>query len=137
MNGNQPAGWYSDPTGRYSARYWDGQQWSNQANSGGTNITDEVPAEMLTVQPVPGSEVKAATPPPPAAQPSVHVTQEAPQRSAFGAILAVIAVIAVVVILALVIPRLGNGDETDTTDPVTTEAPAETEPPATEAPASQ
>jgi DNA polymerase-3 subunit epsilon len=36
-----PAGWYPDPTGRYTYRYWNGQQWSEHASPGdGSTIID-------------------------------------------------------------------------------------------------
>jgi hypothetical protein len=34
-----PAGWYADPTGEASLRYWDGHQWTSSTNSN----TDVVP----------------------------------------------------------------------------------------------
>ncbi len=58
-------GWYRDPTGRYTSRYWDGQQWTNQVNSGGANAVDEAPSEMRFVPPAPGTETAAAPPAPP------------------------------------------------------------------------
>jgi hypothetical protein len=36
------AGWYSDPTGRYEARYWDGQKWTKHVSHYGAVGTDPV-----------------------------------------------------------------------------------------------
>ena len=68
-----PANWYRDPTGRYNIRYWDGQQWTDQANSGGSNAVDPVPENIRYVAPAPGTEV-AHTPAAPA--PSQPTMQE-------------------------------------------------------------
>jgi DNA polymerase-3 subunit epsilon len=36
-----PAGWYGDPTGRFTYRYWTGQTWTPHASPGdGSTITD-------------------------------------------------------------------------------------------------
>jgi Protein of unknown function (DUF2510) len=35
-----PAGWYSDPSGRFELRYWDGSQWSEHVSRGGQQFTD-------------------------------------------------------------------------------------------------
>ena len=37
-----PAGWYADPTGEASLRYWDGRQWTPSTNSN----TDAIPAAL-------------------------------------------------------------------------------------------
>jgi hypothetical protein len=40
-------GWYTDPTGRFYLRHWDGAQWGSdvRATPGGTVRTDSIPAE--------------------------------------------------------------------------------------------
>jgi hypothetical protein len=35
-----PAGWYSDPSGRFELRYWDGGQWTEHVARGGAQYTD-------------------------------------------------------------------------------------------------
>ena len=35
-------GWYSDPTGRFERRYWDGHTWTKHVRAGGVPATDEV-----------------------------------------------------------------------------------------------
>ena len=35
-------GWYSDPTGRYEARYWDGQKWTKHVSHYGATGTDPI-----------------------------------------------------------------------------------------------
>jgi hypothetical protein len=35
-----PAGWYSDPSGRYELRYWDGTAWTEHVARGGQQYTD-------------------------------------------------------------------------------------------------
>lgn len=35
-----PAGWYSDPSGRYELRYWDGSAWTEHVSRAGQQYTD-------------------------------------------------------------------------------------------------
>lgn len=35
-----PAGWYSDPSGRYELRYWDGTEWTEHVSRAGQQYTD-------------------------------------------------------------------------------------------------
>jgi hypothetical protein len=35
-----PAGWYSDPSGRFELRYWDGNGWTEHVARGGQQSTD-------------------------------------------------------------------------------------------------
>jgi DNA polymerase-3 subunit epsilon len=36
-----PAGWYADPVGRFTYRYWTGQSWTQHASPGdGSTVTD-------------------------------------------------------------------------------------------------
>ncbi len=124
MSAPPAAGWYRDPTGKYSSRYWDGSQWSSQVNSGGSNAVDAVSDDIRFVPPAPGTEVQRAAAAPPA--PSMQVTQSAP-RSSVGTIVAIVlGIIAIILVIAVLLNL--SGDETDPTTPAT-------EPPATEAPA--
>ena len=36
-----PAGWYSDPSGRYELRYWDGTAWTEHVARNGQQFTDQ------------------------------------------------------------------------------------------------
>ncbi len=56
MAGQTPAGWYSDPAGRYENRYWDGDQWTEHVASAGVASTDPL-------EPVAEPVVQAATVP--------------------------------------------------------------------------
>lgn len=119
------AGWYSDPTGRYLYRYWNGGQWTDQVSTGGSNSgIDPGPLDpaVATTPPAPGSAapVAAAAAPQPAVQ--VTTTQS---RSPVGAIVAgVLAVIAIIAIVA-VLANSGDDSETTPTDPPATQ-PTET-----------
>lgn len=35
-----PAGWYSDPSGRFELRYWDGSAWTEHVSRAGQQYTD-------------------------------------------------------------------------------------------------
>ena len=37
-----PAGWHSDPTGRFEQRYWDGQGWTAHVVRGGVQASDPI-----------------------------------------------------------------------------------------------
>jgi len=39
-----PPGWYSDPSGRYAQRYWDGQKWESAVRNGLDVTQDPIPA---------------------------------------------------------------------------------------------
>ena len=122
------AGWYRDPTGHHTIRYWDGQQWSDQANSGGANAIDPVPADVRYVQPAPGTQVQPAAPAAPAPAP-LQVTQQSAPSSVGTVVAVVLSVVAVLLVLVVLLTQ-GGDDETDTSEPpVTTEAPAVTEAP--------
>lgn len=105
-------GWYSDPTGRYMYRYWNGTQWTSQTNSGGANASDPIEESASQVPPVPGSQV-ADPSAPPQQQPTTVVSQSS--GTSFGIIIAVIAVIAVLVILIVVLVNNNGGNGPDTT----------------------
>lgn len=121
------AGWYRDPTGRFSIRYWDGQQWTSTVNSGGSNSSDPISDEMRYVQPAPGTEAAATARP---VQPTTQVTQQSSGASG-GTIVAV--VLSVIAVLLVLLVLLNQDRETDVTEPpATTEAPATTAPPADE-----
>jgi hypothetical protein len=121
-----PAGWYTDPTGQYSYRYWTGAQWSNQVSSGGSTGTDPNPMnpDAVAAPPAPGT----AAPPPPQQQPAptIQVTQK--RGSAFGTIIGVVLAIVAIVVLIAILMNLSGDDTTDTTvaPPASTEAPTTT-----------
>ena len=35
-----PAAWYTDPSGRFELRYWDGKEWTEHVARGGRQFTD-------------------------------------------------------------------------------------------------
>jgi hypothetical protein len=114
----QPAEWYSDPSGRYQYRYWDGSQWTNQVSSGGPSAVDPNPLDVTVINtpPAPGSQAALAQQPEPAA----------PQPAVLGALVALV----VVIILVAMLMAGSDDDTTDTTLPTdTTEEPAPTEAP--------
>ena len=130
----QKNGWYTDPTGQYSYRYWNGTQWTNQVSSSGTTLNDPNPMDpsAATTPPAPGSE--APTPPQAAPASTVQVTQRS--GSAFGTIIGVIlAVVAIVVLIVVIVALTGNDDSStsSTVAPVTTQAPTTEAPPTTQA----
>jgi hypothetical protein len=121
----QAPGWYTDPTGSYSYRYWDGSGWTSQVSSGGTSGTDPNPmaADVAATPPAPGT---AAQGQPAVPQPAVQVTQST-GRSSFGTVVAIIiGVIAIIIVIVLLGNSSSDDDSTSTTEPpATTEAPAE------------
>lgn len=125
-----PRGWYSDPTGRYLYRYWDGQMWGEQVSNGGAHSgTDPelLTADIRNTPPAPGTQAPdPATSAPP---PSVQVTQRS--GSSVGTILGVLVAILAIVVLVVVLVS-STGDGTDDTTPGT-DAPPATEAPATTA----
>src|SRR5450631_2102223 len=50
MTATQPAGWYSDPTGRSDQRYWDGNAWTDHVSRAGVQGSD--PFSATSTQPV-------------------------------------------------------------------------------------
>jgi hypothetical protein len=124
---SQPADWYTDPSGRYKFRYWDGSQWTNQVSSGGPSALDPNPldAAMVGTPPVPGSQAAQAEPKPePAAPPpAVQISQKSGGMGMGVVIGALVALIAVIVLILVLAPA-PDDDTTDTTNPPTTEEPA-------------
>ena len=122
-----PNGWYTDPTSRYTYRYWNGAQWTTEVSSGGSALTDPngMDTNMVNTPPAPGTA--APTPPPSATQPTVQVTQKS--GSGFGTIIGIaLGVIAVIVLILVLVNQSGGGD---------TEVPGSTvpnAPPTTQAP---
>jgi hypothetical protein len=120
-----PAGWYTDPTTKYSYRYWNGVQWTNQVSTGGNTGADPEPmgADIATAPPAPGTE--APVPPQPQPATTVQVTQK--RGSAFGTIIGVVLALIAIVVLIVVLMNASGDDTTDTTQaPATTEAPTTT-----------
>ncbi|MBT8240048.1 MAG: DUF2510 domain-containing protein, partial [Acidimicrobiia bacterium] len=66
MDTNADAGWYSDPTGRYTNRYWDGAEWSNAVSRRGANEVDPVALPATLAPPAPGTTALPSTAPQPA-----------------------------------------------------------------------
>jgi hypothetical protein len=129
----QPGGWYTDPTGRYTYRYWNGTQWTTEVSSGGSALTDPngMETNMVNTPPAPGTA--APTPPPSSTQPNVQVTQKS--GGGFGTMVGVILGIIAVIVLILVLVTTFGSDSTDTPGTPTTNAPATTSAPApTQAP---
>ena len=125
----QPAEWYSDPSGRYQYRYWDGSQWTNQVSSGGPSAVDPNPldATVINTPPAPGSQAALAQPPAP--QPAVQVSQTSGGMG-MGVIIGALVAVVAVIILVVILMAGSDDDTTDTTLPTdTTEAPATTEAP--------
>lgn len=127
--GNPPAaGWYHDPAGRFTYRYWTGAQWTEQVSSEGRTASDPVDASFAEVPPAPGTGAPAQSAEP---APTVEVTTKS--GGGFGAILAVIlGIVAIVLVVALLVSDSGDSSTPTTDEVVTTEAPT-TEAPTTTA----
>ena len=127
---NPPAaGWYHDPAGRFTYRYWTGAQWSEQVSSEGRTASDPVDASFATVPPAPGTDAPES---PSAPTSTVEVTTRS--GSGFGSVLAVVlGIVAIVVVVALLVSDTGDSSTPTSEEVVTTEAPT-TEAPTTEAP---
>ena len=129
---HQPSGWYTDPTGRYEYRYWNGTQWTTEVSSAGTSTTDATAMDpnMAGTPPAPGTGAPSAPPTP--TQPTVQVTQKS--GSAIGTIIGIaLGVIAVIVLILVLVNQ--SDDSTDVSTPPTTSAqPTPTSPATTVAP---
>ncbi len=129
----EPAGWYTDPTGNYSYRYWDGLRWSSQVNSGGNTGTDPNPLDPQVASTPPAPGTAAPEPAAPPTQPTVQVTQSGGGTSSGAMVGLIVAAIAIVVLVIVLLSGSGEDAPDSSTPP---DAPATTEaPPATEAPA--
>jgi hypothetical protein len=123
---SEASGWYADPTGRHTYRYWGGTRWSNQVSDGGTAGLDPIEMDEATAgtPPAPGTHapgMQPTTTPGPSSS-GVEVTQ---RSGGSGAGILGVLVGAIIVIIILVIVFNNVGDDGDTTP---TEAPAVTEP---------
>jgi hypothetical protein len=135
----EPSGWYADPSGRHTYRYWGGSAWSNQVSDGGTAGVDPIDLDEATTStpPAPGTQapgMHAADGPP---APSVEVSQRSGGPGA-GILGVLIGAIIVIVILFV---WFNDADEDGTTPPtdlpavtVTSPGPAPTDAPATTTP---
>ena len=123
MTQTQPAGWYQDPTGVSTFRYWDGRLWTNQISGDGRTATDPNPMDLGIAGTPPAPGTAAPMPPTTPPQATVQVVQKS--NSAFGTVLGVL--IAVILIAILIIFLVNQGDDDGSTattqTPVTTEAP--------------
>lgn len=116
-------GWYSDPAGLFTYRYWDGSRWTSHVSSNGDTATDPspLPPEVAEVPPAPGTMAPMAGPPAQQqSQPTVEVRQGSGTLA--GVVVGVL-IVAIVVVLFVVLS--GDGDDTEsptTLAPATTEA---------------
>lgn len=120
----EPAGWYADPTGRHTYRYWDGTAWSNQVSDGGTTGVDPtgLDANTASTPPAPGTKAPGS---PQERTPTVQVSQRAGGGFGMGTIVGVlVGVLIVAIILVVLLNNLGDDGSTPSTDapeaPVTT-----------------
>lgn len=120
-----PAGWYVDPTGNHSYRYWDGARWTERVSDGGSTGVDptELDPELVEVPPPPGSQAPGP-PPQQQAQPGVQVTQSSASTglgTVFGILIGIVLVLVVAIALFYFLSDDGGGgDSTTTTEVVTT-----------------
>lgn len=137
----QPSGWYADPTGRHTYRYWDGSRWSSQVSDGGTAGADpmELDESVAEIPPAPGTRAPAAQPTADtSSSPRVEVTQRSSGSGLVGVLGVVIGAALVILILVMLFNNAGDDGSTSSTQApatsVTTQSPATTEVPATTAP---
>lgn len=125
MGANANAGWYSDPTGRYANRYWDGAQWTNSVSAGGSNSTDALDAGERLAPPAPGTAAVALQTSPPQA---IHVSTANPRSGGASVVGMILSVVAVIFLIAVLVAVITNSNDDSSPTP-TTEAPAATEAP--------
>jgi hypothetical protein len=134
---SQPSGWYSDPTGRHTYRYWGGSVWSNQVSDGETAGVDPIDLDEATVVIPPAPGTQALGIPPTAADkpssPGVEVTQRSGGTGA-GIVGVLVGAIIVIVILFIVFNNADDDGDTTPTDAPSVTEPVE-EPAPTDAPA--
>ncbi len=125
MAADASAGWYSDPTGRYSNRYWDGATWTNAVSRGGANEVDPGALPASLAPPAPGTAARASAAP----QPSpIQVTTQGGRSGGstfLGFVGGIVALIFGLIIVIYAINANSDDDSTPSEDPPTTEAPAE------------
>ncbi|MFW2382220.1 MAG: DUF2510 domain-containing protein, partial [Acidimicrobiales bacterium] len=73
-----PEGWYSDPTGQYSNRYWDGARWTDSVSRGGSNQIDPAGAPANLSPPAPGTSARGTSS---VAPQSIVVTNDGGRKS--------------------------------------------------------
>lgn len=138
---SEASGWYADPTGRHTYRYWGGSKWSNQVSDGGTAGVDPIEMDEATavIPPAPGTQapgMQPTTTPDRPSSPGVEVTQRSGGSSA-GILGVLVGAIIVIIILVIVFNNVGDDGGTTPTDaPAVTEPieePAPTDAPATTA----
>jgi len=125
MSNPPAAGWYTDPSSRFTYRYWNGAQWTDQVSSEGKTATDAVDASFANVSPAPGSAAPGQSPAPAS---TVQVTTKSGGGSLFGVFLAAVLVIVLIVLIVALLVSDSDGDTSTTTPdaPAITEAPATT-----------
>jgi hypothetical protein len=80
---NVPAGWYVDPFGRFSHRYFDGARWTDQVARDGVTAVD--PPEWPSADPGPPAAAGSVTAPMPYAAPvPVYAAPGAKSKLAAG-----------------------------------------------------
>jgi uncharacterized protein DUF2510 len=87
---NDPAGWYSDPTGNHELRYWDGYTWLDNVSDRGVTSDDPLGGKPLP------SPSQAASGAPAAGQPQPSSTTKSKAPIIIGAVVAVVVIAAAV-----------------------------------------
>ena len=125
-----PQGWYQDPSGQGTARYWNGFQWTESVDRAGVTVNVPIDPAMATVPPMPGTAVASpgATP-----QPAPVNVSTSSGGSPWGAIIGGLLVLVAVIVLIVFIQNDSSDDSPtpDTTPEQPAEQPAE-QPPSSE-----
>jgi hypothetical protein len=58
----QPAGWFSDPYGRYQQRYWNGSEWTEHVSTDATQSVDPLGSTTVVPIAIPASAYETADP---------------------------------------------------------------------------
>lgn len=116
-------GWYQDPAGTYSYRYWNGSQWTSQVSTGGTAGSDPNPLDpsIAATPPAPGTAAPGQAAP---QQPTVEVSQSGGGSGAGTVVAVVLGVIAIIVVIALLANASSEEDSTPNIDVTVTTQPA-------------
>lgn len=101
--GSIPAGWYADPSGQFTARWWDGQQWTDQVRPAAPPPAGPAASGAPVVSPAPpapNAPPATQAPSTPPAPPAAHAPPAPPAPSGPRQGLVIGVVLAVVVLLA-------------------------------------